>query len=122
MFVYIGLEEEKRSLSQRVEFLDTASAAPLNEYVFLGLVRVSWNILFIFFFLINRQANTIFGRYQFGFCAPEPQPTTCPNMNAAPSVQEPSFPRSASTQQPQPPAHIQVSYLLSISIALISNC
>eukprot|EP00080_Pristionchus_pacificus_P005592 PDM65612.1 pqn-59 [Pristionchus pacificus] len=72
----IGLEEEKRSLSQRVEFLDTASAAPLNEY-------------------------------QFGFCAPEPQPTTCPNMNAAPSVQEPSFPRSASTQQPQPPAHIQ---------------
>lgn len=44
MCVYVGLEEEKRSLSQRVEFLDTASAAPLNEYVFFVMVRISWNI------------------------------------------------------------------------------
>ncbi|GMR53611.1 hypothetical protein PMAYCL1PPCAC_23806, partial [Pristionchus mayeri] len=67
----IGLEEEKRSLRQRVEFMDTAAAAPLNEY-------------------------------QFGFSAPEPQPNIVPNVNSAPSPQEPALTRSVPTQPPQP--------------------
>ncbi|GMT28525.1 hypothetical protein PFISCL1PPCAC_19822 [Pristionchus fissidentatus] len=72
----IGLEEEKRSLRQRVEFIDTAGAAPLSEY-------------------------------QFGFCAPDPQPLMPSSVNV-PSPQEPSFNRIIPPQQTQPiPPQIQ---------------